>query len=37
MKGKSSGENEGENGFVWYVEFKPRHYFGEDLEREDGE
>ena len=21
----------GENGFDWYVEFKPRHYFGFDL------
>ena len=29
--GKSTNEIEIENGFVWYVEFKPKHYFGSDL------
>ncbi|MBU2052985.1 MAG: hypothetical protein KJ721_01935 [Nanoarchaeota archaeon] len=31
MIGKSTDEIERENGFDWYVEFKPRHYFGFDL------
>lgn len=31
MIGKSTKEIERENGFDWYVEFKPRHYFGFDL------
>lgn len=31
MIGKSIKELERENGFDWYVEFKPRHYFGFDL------
>lgn len=36
MIGKSTDEIEKENGFDWYVEFKPRHCFGTNLGEHEG-